>query len=206
MISVELKEIAKRFNQSWIIKHATFTINQNEIIALTGSNGSGKSTLLKIISSALSPSQGNIKFFLGSDLVKEYELFRYLSYCAPYLNLIEELTVSESIEFHSKFKNFRGNITPELVLQQSLLSDHSNKYVKDLSSGMQQRLKLTLAILTESTLLLLDEPTSYLDNKSKSWYHEMLRENLSGRTVIIASNDQEDLSICQRVFNVEEFK
>ena len=206
MISVELHDIAKRFNQSWIIKNATFSITSLEIVALTGSNGSGKSTLLKIISSALSPSRGTIKFFLGSDLVNEYELFRHLSYCAPYLNLIEELTVEETIEFHSKFKSFRKNMSPKLVLQQSLLSDHSGKYVKDLSSGMLQRLKLTLAILTDSTLLLLDEPTSYLDNKSKVWYHDMLSENLSGRTVIIASNEQEDLRICQRVLNVEDFK
>lgn len=206
MISIELKNIGKRFNHSWIIRNASFSVFPNEILALSGSNGSGKSTLLKIISSALTPSRGTITYSLNGQNIKDYNLFKYLSFSAPYLSLIEELSVKESITFHTGFKKFRQNFSTNDVLTASLLEAHASKSVKDLSSGMLQRLKLALAILSDSHLLLLDEPTSYLDQHGKSWYHTLLSENLSGRTVIIASNEPEDLQVCQRRFQIEDFK
>lgn len=206
MISIELKNIGKRFNHSWIIRDASFSVYTNEILALSGPNGSGKSTLLKIIASALTPSRGTVTYSLEGQKIKEYNLFKYLSFSAPYLGLIEELSVKESIAFHAGFKKFRNNFSEKEILAACRLESHASKSVKELSSGMLQRLKLTLAVLSDSNLLLLDEPTSYLDQEGKSWYHRLLSENLTNRTTIIASNETEDLRICQRRFDMEDFK
>ena len=84
------------------------------------------------------------------------------------------------------------------------LRKSANERVLNLSSGQAQRLSLALAILTESPLLLLDEPTSYLDEKSKKWFHSLLQEHQQNRCVILASNDLTDFKSAERVLKLDE--
>lgn len=206
MLSVELNNIGKRYNNHWIIRNVNLKIPAFSRTAITGDNGSGKSTLLKIISGFLSPTTGQIKFTYKDKMVPDTSYFQYLSFSAPYLSLIEDFTVSEIISFHKKFKNFSSEIIPEVIAETILLAEHKEKRISELSSGMTQRLKLGLAILSDTPLLLLDEPTSYLDEKGKNWFQELLEKNSANRTIIIASNDSDDYKICDRIIPVAGLK
>lgn len=206
MLSVELDNIGKRYNYQWIIRNVNLKIPAHSRIAITGDNGSGKSTLLKIIAGFLSPTTGQVKFSVEGKNIPDTVFFQHLSLSAPYLSLIDEFTVDEIISFHKNFKKFNANIATELVSEMVLLNDHKHKRISELSSGMTQRLKLGLAILSDTPFLLLDEPTSYLDEKGKMWFHDLLNQYSTDRTIIIASNDREDYSICDQILAVSDLK
>jgi ABC-type multidrug transport system ATPase subunit len=203
MLSIHLNNIGKRYQFQWILRGFDLDVHPADRLAILGPNGSGKSTLMKILSGFLSPSEGKIKFVLDQKEVKAEQMYQQVSFAAPYIHLIDELTLEESIAFHFKFKKPLKNLGTQEILSLAWLERHSDKKVKELSSGMYQRLKLMLALSTQSPLLLLDEPTSYLDESGKKWFTEKLGEFSEGRTLVIASNDPYDLQSCEREISVK---
>jgi ABC-type multidrug transport system ATPase subunit len=203
MLSIHLNNIGKRYQFQWILRGLDLDINPGDRLAVLGPNGSGKSTLLKILSGFLTPSEGKIIFALHQKNLKAELVYQQVSFAAPYIHLIDELTLDESIAFHFKFKKPLRNLRTEDILNLAWLEKHKDKRVKQLSSGMYQRLKLILALSTQSPLLLLDEPTSYLDESGKQWFMERLQEFAEHRTLVIASNDPYDLQLCEREISVQ---
>ena len=130
---------------------------------------------------------------------------RQLAYCAPYLELIEELTLSELLTFHTRFKPLRPGLTPQALTELMYLENSRHKLVRDFSSGMKQRLKLALALYADAPLLLLDEPTTNLDRAGVAWYQEHVRATLAGRTVLVSSNVPEEYEFCAERLNVTDF-
>lgn len=204
-MQIELSKISKRYGYQWILRDLDLKIKSASILGVNGLNGSGKSTLIKILSGFLSPSDGSITHTLDNKIIKIADVYKTVSWVAPYLSLTDNYTIEEMYALQAKFKNMKTNSYKEFVAEVEL-TDHQNKYIKDFSSGMQQRLQLGLAILSDTPLLLLDEPTSYLDTQSVNWYHNLLQSNLDNRTVVIASNDAGDLAECQSTIDVLDFK
>lgn len=185
---IDLKDIGKRYRNEWIFRHFNYTFSSGETYAILGSNGSGKSTLLQIIAGFVEQSEGTIKGNINSNSILPENYYQYVSIATPYLELIEELTLQELIDFHFQFKTLTPKINkldvPEIIDLKSAI----NKPVKDFSSGMKQRLKLGLAFLSDTPLLLLDEPITNLDKAAINWYNNLLLKFTENRTVIICSN------------------
>lgn len=201
-MKITLEKLSKRYLYDWIIRDMDFVFENNSITGINGINGSGKSTLIKLLSGNLSCSQGKISYILNDKNVDRSDIYKYVSLAAPYSDLVQEYDAEEMFLFHSKFKKFRTNLDSSTFLEKVNLKGNKGKQIQYYSSGMKQRLQLAIALFTQSKLLLLDEPTSYLDNANKEWFYNLLQEELAGRTVIIASNDLDDFRFCTEVISL----
>lgn len=206
MFEIQLEEASKRFQYEWIFKNLSLTISLGQSIALTGSNGSGKSTLLKCISGAIPLSSGHIRFNQLEKNIPESDWFNHLSISAPYLELPEEFTLSELIDFHFKFKTPLNGISKQEILEIIYLEAHAGKMISQFSSGMKQRLKLGLALLSEVPIVLLDEPTSNLDQRGIRWYQDLIDQFSRNRIIIVCSNEPREFEFCQQKVVLEDYK
>jgi ABC-type multidrug transport system ATPase subunit len=201
------QEVGKKFGNEWVIKNFNHHFTSDNPCVILGGNGSGKSTLLKIIAGFMQAGKGHISYKNNNVSINKEHVYEYISYAAPYLELVEEFTCIESIEFQQKFKPFINAIPAIEVLAISGLEYASHKTLKVFSSGMKQRLKLSLAILANSPVLLLDEPCSNLDSNAIDWYQNMLTQYAKDKLVIICSNHlQYEYQICKEQINTASFK
>lgn len=205
-MQVELIDIGKRFNKQWIFKGINHTFLSNSATALTGNNGSGKSTLLQLIYNFQTFSKGTISYTFNKELLAEEALLGKMVLAAPYLDLPEEFTLNEMLAFHFKLLPLRIGSNLNEILLQSGLQGNEHKFIKHFSSGMKQRLKLILALYSDTPLLLLDEPCTNLDEKGIAWYREIIKAQFEKRTIIIASNQTLEYDFCTEVLNVTSFK
>lgn len=194
---IELSAISKRFGKQRVLNKVDKVFESGSRSCITGANGAGKSTLLRIISGNLSPDQGQVQYLLNGKHVARSEVFSFLALAAPYLEMYPDLTVLESIALQASFKPIQPGMDAHKMLQAVNLAQAGGKYVKDLSSGMRQRLKLALALYADTPLLLLDEPTANLDDEGVSTYHQMMAQVAPARTVVVCSNDvQREAPFC----------
>jgi ABC-type multidrug transport system ATPase subunit len=117
--------------------------------------------------------------------------------CAPYLELIEEMTATELLDFHVQFKPFLVGIDTSAALAMVGLATARNKQIRYFSSGMKQRLKLAQAFFSDTPVLLLDEPCTNLDKEGITVYRSLLDNYTKERIVIISSNDPAEYTTCQ---------
>ena len=203
-MQIKLSSLGKRFNYEWIFRNLSFEFLSGKAYAVLGHNGSGKSTLLSILSGFQLPSEGSASYSLNGQQVPVDQLYRHLSLAAPYQDLLEEFTLLEMIQFHTRFKNLRG-ITPAQLPDLLQLQAARHKLVRDFSSGMRQRLKLGLALYSDTPLLLLDEPTTNLDQAGVAWYLEHLEKNRQNRLVIVGSNVPHEYSFCDEQLPINQY-
>jgi len=197
----------KKFLRQWVFRNLKLEVNGPEKIAITGSNGSGKSTLLQIISGFQSLSEGTIQFSKNSASIPTEQWYNQVAYASPYLDLPEEYNLEELISFYAAFKPFLKDLNHHQIIEILQLSSGNNKAIKYFSSGMKQRLKLGIAILSDVPVILLDEPLSNLDKEGHIWYQQMLSQYSQNKTVIICSNHVEDeIIFCDRKININDFK
>jgi len=175
-------------------------------MAVTGSNGSGKSTLLKCIAGLIPLTLGKVRYQINQKEISETEFFLHLAVSAPYLELPEEFTLSELLNFHFKFKKNIASLSIDEMLEIMYLTESKNKQIQYFSSGMKQRLKLGLCFFSDVPLLLLDEPTANLDQKGLGWYQEMIVSYGDNRTMVICSNDPREYTFCTEIIQMENYK
>ncbi len=202
---IDLKDAGRRFNQEWIFRNLSYGFNSAGKYAILGPNGSGKSTLLSVISGSMSPSEGSVTYTRTKEIPVE-KIYTYISFAAPYLDLVEEFTLQETIDFHFKFKEFYPGLDAAAVMDILGLSKSRDKALKYFSSGMKQRTKLALACCTDSPLLLLDEPTSNLDIQGIGWYHGLVSKFTAGKLVIVGSNQENEYSFCDNLIKITDYK
>ena len=206
-MKILLNDVGKRYNQEWIFRGINTEFQSGKSYAILGSNGSGKSTLLQLIAGNQLQSQGNISYAHNNQVVDPESIFRYISIAAPYLELIEEYTLKEIIAFHAQFKPFFKAYSPSQIAEITELEKSANKELKYFSSGMKQRLRLALAILSDTPILLLDEPTSNLDKRAMNWYSTLVQQHLSERIVIVSSNHQQmEYDFCSAKIEIDAYK
>ena len=196
-MNVSLDRVGKYYTGDWIFQNVSAQFEANSIYAIIGHNGSGKSTLLQIIAGFITPNSGVVSYNNGSTAVEA--VYRNLSLCTPYLSMANEFTIEETIEQHMQHKSLMPGYTLESILEDTSLVDHRHKTLAKLSSGMAQRLKLALAIFTNSSLLILDEPCSNLDSQWSEWYARKIEQCSKDRTIIIGSNNNTiELGLCNQ--------
>lgn len=205
-MTVSFRNVGKRYRYEWIFRAINFEFNQGKKYAILGPNGSGKSTLLKILAGHLTPSKGNVDFFYKKNKLEIDSVYRHISYAAPYIELIEEFTLTEAILFHQKFKPFIQGLNKSDLINILGFEKSKNKPIRYFSSGMKQRLKLVLAICSDVPLLLLDEPTTNLDLQGMEWYRGLIKKYAGDRLTIIASNVEADYDFCDETLNILDYK
>ncbi len=206
MMQIQLSAIGKRYRLEWIFKQIDYIFQPGKSYAITGPNGSGKSTLMRLLSGYLSPTKGTIHFQLAEKNIPKDAVYQHISYAAPYIDLIEELTLKEHLALHAQFKPYYDGITDEKVMDLLAFTKAAEKPIQFFSSGMKQRLRLVLAICSQSNLLLLDEPTTNLDRQGMEWYQQLIQQFKFDRTVIVASNIEEDFSFCTQKIDITTYK
>lgn len=205
-MKIILDNIGRRFNRDWIFRKVNYHFNQGESYAILGPNGSGKSTLLQVLNGSLSPSAGKISFFSANQLQEIDTVYKQVSFAAPYLELIEEFTLKEMIDFHFKFKTLIRGIDKNAVIDLLQLPGNAGKPIKYFSSGMKQRLKLALAFCADTSMLMLDEPTSNLDVQGVDWYLGLVEKFSADRLTIVCSNQQHEYAFCTHTLNIVDYK
>lgn len=206
MFKIQLEEATKRFQYEWIFKNLNLNLESGESLAVTGGNGSGKSTLLKCVSGAIPLTSGKISYSKENHSISESDWFSFLSIAAPYMELPEEFSLRELLQFHFKFKNCISGFSVEQIITILYLEEHADKPISQFSSGMKQRVKLGIALFSKVDLILLDEPTSNLDKKGIEWYQGLITEYKTNRTILVCSNDPREYEFCSQKIKLEDYK
>ena len=201
-----LSDTGKRFNRDWIFRHLDYEFLPGHSYAITGTNGSGKSTLLQVLAGSMAISEGKLEWKTGSQDIDADNIFKSLAIVAPYLELIEEMTAAEFLQFHHQFKRLLPDISITEIIALIGLEKSATKQIRYYSSGMKQRLKLAQAIFSDVPLLLLDEPCTNLDTSGYDLYHNLISTYAKGKTVIVSSNDVNEYSFCEEVISIMEYK
>lgn len=196
-MQIQLNSVSKRYLKRWIIKDLDYSFETGHVYGVTGINGSGKSTLIKIISGYLTPSNGSVSYHDQGGIIHRDKIYKHLSISAPYLEIDLDLTLKEQLAFFRKFKSLNADFDQGATLAEVGLLEHLNKPIRQFSSGMQQRVQLILSLFADVSIILLDEPTSFLDKKGKAWFYKTLKMVKKGKTIILASNDDEDIAACE---------
>jgi ABC-type multidrug transport system ATPase subunit len=181
------ENLGKRYNHEWIFRNLNYTFNPG-IYTIVGPNGSGKSTLLQVLWGQLPASTGNLTYTAGAQTIPIEEVHQHLVMATPYMELIEELTLTELLKFHFSFKKIRGSYSLENLMDLMELSHARHKQIAVFSSGMKQRLKLALAFFSDVEMIFLDEPTSNLDKKAIDWYWLHFNQLPPETLIFIGSN------------------
>jgi ABC-type multidrug transport system ATPase subunit len=133
-------------------------------------------------------------------------MYKEVSFCAPYLDVIEEMTLLEFLHFHQQFKSFLSSVTIQSIITEIGLDKAAARQIRVYSSGMKQRVKLAQAIFSNTPVVLLDEPCSNLDATGIELYHSLIDTYCAGRLVIVCSNDKVEYSFCNEVMSVMDYK
>lgn len=205
--SLTLHNVTKIFGRRLVFKDINFELGSGSVYGISGKNGSGKSTLAKIIAGIISPTSGKIIHQFNGSEIKSEQLHDYIGFVSPYLFLYDEFSADENLYHFAKIRNAKVNKNRiDELFELFSLSDRRNDLLKGYSSGMKQRMKFIFALQHSPKIILLDEPTSNLDNAGKEAVYNLVREEAENNLVIIASNEESDLELCSDIINVEKFK
>ena len=202
----EAINLSKRYINEWIIKGFSYKLEPGKPCALTGPNGSGKSTLLQLVAGFVLPTDGTVTYLLNGNPLAAEEVFTHISIAAPYMELLEEFTLPELMKFQGVFKKMQLEISPKAFAERLNIAYSAQKPISQYSSGMKQRVKLGLALLTDTPLLLLDEPCANLDAEGLAWYRREIQFQAATRTVLICSNQAEEYDFCDVVLKTGDYK
>jgi ABC-type multidrug transport system ATPase subunit len=203
---ISLSDAGKRYNRDWIFRHITYQFETGQSYAITGPNGSGKSTLLQVLSGNMMVNEGSMQWKKGDTIIDNEKLYRQVSICAPYLEVIEEMTFSEFLDFHRGFKPFLPGISKETIIHAVGLEKAINKQIRYYSSGMKQRVKLAQCIFSDTSVVLLDEPCTNLDAAGIALYHGLIHSYCKDRMVVVSSNDEVEYQFCRQKINISDYK
>jgi ABC-type multidrug transport system ATPase subunit len=205
-MKISLTDAGKRFNRDWIFRHLTYEFSAGQSYAIIGPNGSGKSTLLQVLSGGMHLNEGSGEWAIDNKQLASENIYNYISICAPYLEVVEEMTLIEFLNFHAGFKPFLSSITSEKIISILGLENAVNKQIRNYSSGMRQRVKLAQAIFSDVPVVLLDEPCTNLDTTGIELYKQLIQDHCQKRMVIVSSNDHHEYDFCYNRINITDWK
>ena len=204
---IEIKNLNKKFNDKFIFNNLNLTIEDGEMLAISGASGSGKTTLLNILGKLDKEYDGNI--IIDNKNLKTITQTNYLRNTIGYLfqnyALADNLTVTRNLDFSLKYSDDKSLEAKENALEMVGLDpkEYLNKKIYTLSGGEQQRVALARLFLKPCSIILADEPTGSLDVKNRDIVLEILRKmNEHGKTVIVVTHDPYVLTVCDRVIKI----
>jgi heme exporter protein A len=204
---IEINGIGKKFGRRRIFENVNFVFGKGEPSGIAGHNGAGKSTLVKIIANVISPNEGETVYYHQNAKLEKEKIFERIGFVAPYLVLYSEFSPLENLRFFSEIRGIEFNLArAEELLKTFNIYKRRNDYLRGFSSGMLQRMKFVFALYHNPDFLLLDEPTSNLDEEGKRTVYELTKKLAQEKVVIIASNESNDLALCGKILELEKFK
>jgi ABC-2 type transport system ATP-binding protein len=208
-MKILLTKVGKRYNRDWIFRHLDYEFSPGTSYAITGPNGSGKSTLLQVVAGAVVHTEGTLSYHPETRQNGNFDAanaYQFLSIAAPYLELIEEMTLLEFLQFHAHFKPFLNQLPFSEIASTVGLKSALNKQIRYFSSGMKQRTKLAQAIFSDTPVVLLDEPCTNLDEEGIELYHRLIAEYGRNRLIIVSSNDKQEYDFCDKRLSILDYK
>lgn len=206
-MKINLDHVSKRFQRYWIFKEVTYSFSSDNAYCLLGANGSGKSTLMRVIAGMQNPSKGKVQYTTNSGQpITGTDIYKNISFCAPGMEIVEELTLQEFFEFHFSFKKPLPGLAITDIINLTGLQAATDKPIGDYSSGMKQRVKLAQAIFADTPVLLLDEPCTNLDQQGVEQYRAWMEQYAKNRLIIVASNDPREYFFCREQIVLEDYK
>lgn len=203
-ISLSIQSVSKSFSGKLALHPVSFDVHEHEAIGIAGRNGSGKSTLVKIISGLLSADSGEVTLNINGDIIEHDNYIRYIGFAAPYVNIYDEFTPRELLRITAKLRNFEWSEDKTRHLMKGLgLQEHLGEITHGYSSGMMQRMRLATALQHNPPLLILDEPTTNLDDDGIAIVRQIITEQQKHGIIILASNNAMELGWCGKIINVE---
>ena len=193
MLAIEIKKLVKEYKDITAVNEIDLSINENELFSLLGVNGAGKSTTIKMLSTLVNPTKGEA-FILGKSIVKNKNEVRKLINISPQETAVaKNLSVYENLELIAEIYGMdKINKRVEDILKKFNLFDVKNKKAGKLSGGMQRRLSIACALITEPKVLFLDEPTLGLDVLARRELWHVIESLKSKMTIILTTHYMEE--------------
>jgi ABC-2 type transport system ATP-binding protein len=200
--AVEIEHLTKLYGVLKVVDDVSFAVDEGEFIGLLGPNGAGKSTTIHMLLGLISPTSGDIRM-LGCDLRTERQrILARANFTAPYVAFPARLTAFENLMVFAQLYGLRRPAQKIMDLLRLFgIDDLRNKPVGRLSSGENTRIGLCKALLNDPDLLLLDEPTAYLDPQASAMVTTILAAlQKQGTTIIYTSHNMREVEmLCSRV-------
>lgn len=199
--AVEIQGLTKSYGTLVALDHVSLSVPECSLFGLIGPDGAGKTTLYRILTTLLSPDEGNA-IVAGLDVARDYRKLRTeIGYMPEKFSLYPDLTVMENLRFFASL--FGVDIKDSLDLIAPIfnqLKEFPNRMAKALSGGMKQKLALNCALIHRPRVLLLDEPTTGVDAVSRSEFWKMLgRLKDMGITVLVSTSYMDEAERCEYV-------
>ncbi len=206
---LEIRKLQKRYGNFQALDGLDLTIPKGEIFGFVGPNGAGKTTTLKITAGLLSPDSGSVMIDGVDALADNRVLKEKIGYVPDFFGVYDNLKVSEYMEFFASCYGLEGRearMRCGALLEQVKLEDRADFFVDGLSRGMKQRLCLARALLHDPKLLILDEPASGMDPRTRMEFSSMLKElREQGKTLLVSSHILSELSgLCTSIGIIEQ--
>ena len=203
---LEAVALTKHFKQHKAVQGINLHLERGEIVGLLGPNGAGKSTAIAMISSLISPTQGEVRYNQVDVLKKPHVLRAKLGVVPQEIALYDDLTAKENLEFFGRIQKIKSSELKgrvKEVLEQIGLSDQGKKLVKHFSGGMKRRLNIGVALLHEPEILIMDEPTVGIDPQSRNYILETVKRLNQEKqmTILYTSHYMEEVEfLCDRIY------
>jgi ABC-2 type transport system ATP-binding protein len=193
------------------VDNVSLTIKRREIVGILGANGSGKSTLIRILSTLLIPDAGHVSIF-GYDVEKDERMIqRLINRVSVEASFFKKLSPMENLLYAARLYNMPGaqarRMIREILGRLGIKPDRINAPLENMSRGMQQKVAIARAFLTSPIILLLDEPTTGLDPRSKLDVQTFVRElrEQHDATILITTHDMDEAeALCDRVAIIDQ--
>ena len=207
-MSIEVKEISKKYGEQLALNKVSFEIKKGEIVGFLGPNGAGKSTTMKIICCYLNPTSGDVLVNGKSIKNNPIKIKSELGYLPENNPLYEEMYVREFLSFIAQIHNIKDIKTAvDDVIKKVGLTKEAHKKIEQLSKGYQQRVGIAQAIIHEPKVLILDEPTSGLDPNQLDEIRSLIKELGKDKTVMLSTHIMQEVeSICDRIIIINNGK
>ncbi len=203
MISLNVKGLSKSYNRKPVFSEISFE-HTDGVLGIAGANGSGKSTFLKCLAYLTKAQKGTIKWMNQEFELTKDDIKGKIGYVAPYINLYDELTAYENLEFLLQVAGMSIQMTHiNSLIDQVQMKDHRQKLFKSLSTGQQQRIKIAAALIRKPDIIFMDEPGSNLDKAGHDLVKRIVNmQKAKNKLVIIASNDPKEIKLCDQVIKL----
>ena len=207
-MSIEVKNLSKKYGEQMALDNISFHINKGEIVGFLGPNGAGKSTTMKIICCYINPTSGEVIVNENSIKKSPIKIKSELGYLPENNPLYEEMYVREFLGFIAqihKIKDVKKAVND--VIEKVGLTKEAHKKIEQLSKGYQQRVGIAQAIIHEPKVLILDEPTSGLDPNQLDEIRSLIKELGKDKTVMLSTHIMQEVeSICDRIIIINDGK
>ena len=210
-MSIEIKNLSKKFNEVYAVKNINFTINVNKTIGLLGPNGCGKTTSIGMILGLIKPTTGDI--IIQNKNINTFErnkLLNIMNFASPYVELPKKLSVKQNLQIYGRLYGVKDlSLRIDELTEDLNLKDFLNKKTGELSSGQKNRVSLAKSLINKPEILLLDEPTASLDPDIGDYVRSYVQSYKSKNkvTILLASHNMAEVErLCDSVIMMKKGK